>query len=53
MAEPELRRQAGLNAESTVLLINTEGATAPAVYASLVGQTADAVLAAQARTMCA
>ncbi|CAG2142840.1 diaminopropionate ammonia-lyase [Cupriavidus numazuensis] len=48
LADPALRRQTGFDQESRVLLINTEGATAPAVYASLVGQTADAVLAAQA-----
>ncbi len=48
LADPELRRQTGFDQESRVLLINTEGATAPAVYAALVGQTADAVLAAQA-----
>jgi hypothetical protein len=30
-----------------VLCINTEGATAPAIYQALCGQTADAVLQAQ------
>ena len=35
----------GLDETATVLLINTEGATAPAVYASLVGETAEAVAA--------
>ncbi|MBO9649450.1 MAG: diaminopropionate ammonia-lyase [Variovorax sp.] len=42
-----LRQQAGLTADARVLVINTEGATAPAVYESLVGRSHDAVLAAQ------
>ncbi len=46
---PQWRRQAGLDAGSKVLLINTEGATAPGVYAELVGRTADEVLQAQHR----
>jgi len=37
----------GLNGASRVLLINTEGATAPSVYAELVGETADEVLSRQ------
>ena len=41
------RQQAGLTADARVLVINTEGATAPAVYESLVGRSHDAVLAAQ------
>jgi diaminopropionate ammonia-lyase len=41
------RQQAALGADSKVLLINTEGATAPGVYAELVGRTADEVLEAQ------
>jgi diaminopropionate ammonia-lyase family len=45
---PELRRQTGLGADSHVLLISTEGATAPAVYAQLTGRSAPSVLAAQA-----
>lgn len=44
---PSWRQQAGLGADSKVLLINTEGATAPGVYAELVGRTADEVLQAQ------
>ncbi|WP_092007371.1 diaminopropionate ammonia-lyase [Polaromonas sp. OV174] len=44
---PELRRQTGLGADSHVLLISTEGATAPAVYAQLTGRSAPSVLAAQ------
>ncbi|KPA88221.1 MULTISPECIES: diaminopropionate ammonia-lyase [Pseudomonas] len=37
----------GLDANSRVLIINTEGATAPGVYAELLGETADAVLERQ------
>lgn len=49
MSQPELQAKAHLGAESKVLLINTEGATAPAVYRALVGTSAQEVLAAQAR----
>lgn len=38
---------AGLDASSRVLLVSTEGATAPSVYAGIVGRTADEVRAAQ------
>jgi N-carbamoyl-L-amino-acid hydrolase len=41
------RAAANLDAASRVLLINTEGATAPAVYAGIVGRSAAEVLAAQ------
>ncbi|TFV93887.1 diaminopropionate ammonia-lyase [Oxalobacteraceae bacterium OM1] len=37
----------GLNRDSQILLISTEGATAPSVYASVAGQSAGAVLARQ------
>ncbi|MBV4477718.1 diaminopropionate ammonia-lyase [Pseudomonas botevensis] len=37
----------GLDANSRVLIISTEGATAPGVYAELVGESATAVLARQ------
>ncbi|AOK20853.1 PLP-dependent lyase/thiolase [Burkholderia cepacia] len=47
MRDPEQARAAGLDATSRVLAINTEGATAPSVYRSCVGETADAVLARQ------
>lgn len=40
-------RQVGLDANARVLLINTEGATAPQLYASLTGLAPDAVLRAQ------
>jgi diaminopropionate ammonia-lyase family len=46
-ARADWREAAGLDAGSRVLLINTEGATAPGVFAALVGQSADAVLDAQ------
>lgn len=39
--------QVGMDADSRVLVINTEGATAPGVYAALVGETAESVLARQ------
>jgi beta-ureidopropionase / N-carbamoyl-L-amino-acid hydrolase len=48
LADPSAARQLGLGTDARVLLLNTEGATAPGVYQSLTGQTADAVLAAQA-----
>ena len=47
MQDPDLSHQAGLNRGSSVLLINTEGATAPAAYRELVGESAEAVLARQ------
>ncbi|APX94458.1 diaminopropionate ammonia-lyase [Halomonas sp. 1513] len=40
--------QVGLNAESRILLINTEGDTAPGVYRELVGESGATVLARQA-----
>ncbi|MBV8618629.1 MAG: diaminopropionate ammonia-lyase [Curvibacter sp.] len=39
--------QVGLDAQARVLLISTEGATAPAAYAALVGESADSVLQRQ------
>jgi threonine dehydratase len=54
---PELRLRAGIGPQSRVLLINTEGATAPGIYAALVGKAASEVVAAQsawtARRTCA
>jgi diaminopropionate ammonia-lyase family len=48
-AQDAASRQAlGLDAHSRVLLLNTEGATAPALYASLVGEEAAQVLRRQA-----
>ncbi|CAM4018710.1 diaminopropionate ammonia-lyase [Paracidovorax anthurii] len=48
LAEPALARQAGLGPQARVLVIGTEGATAPGVYAGIVGRPAEAVLQAQA-----
>lgn len=47
MGDTALRRKAGLDEHSAVLLINTEGATAPGVFRELVGKSAEEVLAAQ------
>ena len=49
MANDEWRSLAGLRADSRVLLISTEGATAPNVYARIVGDAAENVRAAQNR----
>lgn len=46
--DPALRKQVGLNEQSSILLINTEGATAPTDYLAQVGKTADEVLKAAA-----
>lgn len=45
--DPRAWQAAGLDANARVLLINTEGATAPGVYRAIVGREADAVRAAQ------
>ena len=42
-------KEAGINATSKILLINTEGATAPTDYLKQVGKTAEDVLAAAAK----
>ena len=47
MRDPALSNQAGLSHDSNVLLLNTEGATAPAIYRDLVGESAESVLARQ------
>lgn len=47
-SDPALSAQVGLDAQSRVLIISTEGATAPKVYEELVGEPADAVLNRQA-----
>lgn len=44
---PEAARTVGIDAASRVLIINTEGATAPTVYEQLVGESGDAVQARQ------
>ena len=43
----EMRQKLELDAGSRVVLFNTEGATAPGVYKSIVGRDADTVLTAQ------
>lgn len=48
-ADPEAKRRVGLDAGSRVLLISTEGATAPAVYAGIVGRSHEAILDEQQR----
>jgi len=47
-ANEALSAEAGLDASSRVLVINTEGATAPSVYQRLVGESHESVLARQA-----
>lgn len=47
----EDRAALGLNEQSHVLLLNTEGATAPALYQQLAGFRADEVLEAQRRRL--
>ena len=48
-SDPALAAQAGLDAQARVLLINSEGATAPQVYQELVGEAAASVAARQTR----
>ena len=47
MQDSQLARAAGLDKDSRVLVISTEGATAPSVYRECVGETADSVLSRQ------
>lgn len=49
MRDSQLAKAIGLNRASRVLVISTEGATAPSVYRECVGETADSVLARQAQ----
>ena len=46
-SDPRRSEQVGLTAESRVLIISTEGATAPREYTRLVGQSAEQVLQRQ------
>ncbi|MFP3616035.1 diaminopropionate ammonia-lyase, partial [Paraburkholderia sp. SIMBA_050] len=48
---PEFSLQVGLGSASHVLVINTEGATAPGVYEALVGESAISVGTRQAAWM--
>lgn len=52
-ASAPLSQQAGLDEDSRVLVINTEGATAPATYAQLVGESGESVLRRQQAWMAA
>jgi diaminopropionate ammonia-lyase len=47
MRNDEFARAAGLDRNARVLVINTEGATAPAAYAQFVGESAQEVNARQ------
>ncbi|WP_109481055.1 diaminopropionate ammonia-lyase [Paraburkholderia sp. C35] len=47
MRDSELARAVGLDEHARVLVINTEGATAPAAYAQVVGESAQEVAARQ------
>ncbi|MDT4866079.1 Diaminopropionate ammonia-lyase [compost metagenome] len=47
VASNGLASDVGIDGQSRVLLISTEGATAPGVYAELVGESAGSVLARQ------
>lgn len=47
-ADPTLRTKIGLDAQSRIFLVNTEGATDPRLYQQLVGQTPEQVLAKNA-----
>jgi diaminopropionate ammonia-lyase len=46
--DPSVAARAGLDAHSSVLLVNTEGATAPSIYREIVGEDAQSVLDRQA-----
>lgn len=46
---PDFRSKVCLGADSSIMLINTEGATAPTIYENLVGESADHVLRRQIR----
>ncbi|MFB9885198.1 diaminopropionate ammonia-lyase [Balneatrix alpica] len=47
LANPQQADTVGLNTDARVLLINTEGATAPSLYQQLVGSSAEEVIAHQ------
>lgn len=47
-SERDMRSAIGLDASSRVFLINTEGATDPALYERLIGATPEAILAGEA-----
>ena len=47
LKSPHLAAEVGLDESSRILLVGAEGATAPAVYGELVGETAQSVLERQ------
>lgn len=47
LKDPHLAQAVGLDSRSRVLLVSTEGATAPSVYRELVGERAEAILERQ------
>jgi len=49
LADEQLKKQARLDRDSRVLLVNTEGATSPSIYCELVGETALSVKERQIR----
>lgn len=49
--DANLLAKLGLNAQSRVLIVNTEGATAPKVYEELVGESAESVRKRQAASL--
>lgn len=51
LRDGELARAVGVDSNARVLVINTEGATAPVLYAQLVGESAEAVEARQGEWM--
>lgn len=51
MADPARAAQAGLGPEARVLLVSTEGATAPGVYQAITGRSPASVLQAQSAWM--
>lgn len=46
-SDPTLSAQVGLNEDSRILIVSTEGATAPSTYIELVGESANSVLQRQ------
>lgn len=47
VSDSETAKKVGIDSDSRVLIISTEGATAPTVYESLVGESGEAVIARQ------
>lgn len=51
LADPEWKEKSGLGADARVLVISTEGATAPSVYERIVGLSHESVALAQTRRL--